>query len=396
MSSARCLNWSRPPPGRHPAAAAAVLRKQVSCIEHSSSSGSLTGLDSGSLLSSATGSTTTSTALHRPSTVNTLSNALVQQQQQQQQQQPPPADGCDHFCQFLVTGAIIHTNRFQNYHTYNQAHRGACGSGGSVTPLPGYQHQQPSLPQRRRPSSASAAGGAGGGVISVDPATTSPGDRARLGRRAILCKQLSLDQSILVAATAASSIASGMAAVANAGEGQGPDGSSIERGWGFGRKQGARIGTGNGMKSEMESGTKKGPKAGKDSRINIKIFLGQTVQQDSSDTGISDTEAPTPTATTTNTATAAASLQKSDSTPAMSSTTVRPSKSMGLQQWPVEERSEVAERDEGKEAKPACQSNTSTDVYTPHQRPGVPRVTNRVTGNRPLSESWLVLGTGFD
>ncbi|XP_050093492.1 uncharacterized protein DDB_G0271670 [Anopheles aquasalis] len=77
------------------------------------------------------------------------------------------------------------------------------------------------------------------------------------------------------------------------------------------------------MKCEMEPGCKKGPKAGKDSRINIKIFLGQTVQQDSSDTGISDTEAPTPattTTTTTSTATAAASLQKSDSTPAMSST----------------------------------------------------------------------------
>ncbi|XP_035786613.1 uncharacterized protein LOC118463831 isoform X2 [Anopheles albimanus] len=284
MSSARCLNWSRPPPGRHPstsstttAAAAAVLRKQVSCIERSPSGSLPLDAGQGSLLFSASGSNNT-TGGHRPTT----------------------------------------------------AHRGTSGSG-SVTPL-GYHHhqqqqQQPSASQRRRPASASAGGTAGGIAVSADPATTPASDptRTRPGRRAILCKQLSLDQSILVAATAASSIASGMAAVASAaGDGQ-PDGSAIgERGWGFGRKQPSRIGTGaGGMKSELEcASSKKGPKAGKDSRINIKIFLGQTVQQDSSDTGISDTEAPTPAATTStsSTATAAASLQKSDSTPAMSST----------------------------------------------------------------------------
>uniref|UniRef100_A0A182M289 Uncharacterized protein n=1 Tax=Anopheles culicifacies TaxID=139723 RepID=A0A182M289_9DIPT len=44
-----------------------------------------------------------------------------------------------------------------------------------------------------------------------------------------------------------------------------------------------------------DGNAKKGLKSNKDSRINIKIFLGQTVQQDSSDTGISDTEGATPT-----------------------------------------------------------------------------------------------------
>uniref|UniRef100_A0A182TCI9 Uncharacterized protein n=1 Tax=Anopheles maculatus TaxID=74869 RepID=A0A182TCI9_9DIPT len=171
MSSARCLNWSRPPPGRHPAA----LRKQLSCIEPSSPS----PLPGGGRSHSVTTSTSTS-----------------------------PAGDTTDFRHFLVTGAIIHSNRLQTYHTYNQAHRGASASllrSRPASTTVGEDGQDGGQQQRRRPSSASA-----GGLL------TAPDDRSsgvRAGPRAILCKQLSLDRSILVA----SSIASGMATVAAGG-----------------------------------------------------------------------------------------------------------------------------------------------------------------------------------
>ncbi|XP_058066319.1 mucin-19 [Anopheles bellator] len=277
MSSARCLNWSRPPPGRHP-----VLRKQVSCIEPS--------------VNTAGPTTTTATAV----TVT---------------------DGrrCDHFCQFLVTGAIIHKDRFQNYHTYHQAHRGGGSASSSAASIVGGQQQQ----RRARPASASSGGGGGGGGFSSPAPTGSDQERTRAANRRanLLCKQLSLDQSILVAATTTAAAAAGMAAVATA---TGPSVPSAEPpeagGWTFGRKPRAGVAASGGpLKSDMmDAGTvgKKGLKSGKDSRINIKIFLGQTVQQqDSSDTGVSDTEGPSivPPGRS-----GGLPLQKSDSTPAMS------------------------------------------------------------------------------
>uniref|UniRef100_A0A182NHV0 Uncharacterized protein n=1 Tax=Anopheles dirus TaxID=7168 RepID=A0A182NHV0_9DIPT len=250
MSSARCLNWSRPPPGRHPA----VLRKQLSCSEPSP-----TPPPGGGRSQSVTSAT---------------------------------GPGDTDFCHFLVTGAIIHANRLQTYHTYNQAHRGASASllrtRPSLDVADGGQQQQQQ--QRRRPASAS-------GLSTVDP------DRPtiRAGRRAILCKQLSLNRSILVAST----IASGMATVASGGPlplTVGSERDELGDGWGFSRKQQQQQQqrTGAGTRNDSEAAVKKGLKPSKDSRINIKIFLGQTVQQDSSDTGISDTEGttPTPTATT--------------------------------------------------------------------------------------------------
>uniref|UniRef100_A0A182WJ78 Uncharacterized protein n=1 Tax=Anopheles minimus TaxID=112268 RepID=A0A182WJ78_9DIPT len=223
MSSARCLNWSRPPPGRHPA----VLRKQLSCVEPPTSSPLPGGGRSQSVTSNRTDTD---------------------------------------FCHFLVTGAIIHSNRLQTYHTYNQAHRGASASL-LRSPRPASQEGE-----CRRPSSASA-----GGLLT---AATDERTAVRSGRRAILCKQLSLDRSILVA----SSIASGMATVASGG-------GTIP------------LAVGGTDRDELGDGSdgnaKKSLKSNKDSRINIKIFLGQTVQQDSSDTGISDTEGPTPTTVST-------------------------------------------------------------------------------------------------
>ncbi|XP_052896867.1 uncharacterized protein LOC128303829 [Anopheles moucheti] len=249
MSSARCLNWSRPPPGRHPAA----LRKQLSCVEPSSPS----PLPGGGRSQSVTSST------------------------------PSPARADTDFCHFLVTGAIIHSNRLQTYHTYNQAHRGASASLLRSRPsLPSGEDGVDGGQQRRRPASASASG-----------LLTTPGDErttGRPGRRAILCKQLSLDRSILVA----SSIASGMATVASGGGGTlalGADRDEVSGdGWAFNRKQQQQR-PGAGPRNDSDGNAKKGLKSNKDSRINIKIFLGQTVQQDSSDTGISDTEGATPT-----------------------------------------------------------------------------------------------------
>uniref|UniRef100_A0A182M3D6 Uncharacterized protein n=1 Tax=Anopheles culicifacies TaxID=139723 RepID=A0A182M3D6_9DIPT len=186
MSSARCLNWSRPPPGRHPAA----LRKQLSCVETSSPSPLPGGGRSQSVTSS------------RADT---------------------------DFCHFLVTGAIIHSNRLQTYHTYNQAHRGASASLLRSRPA-SHDGEERDGGQRRRPSSASAAGGL---------LTTATDERTavRTGRRAILCKQLSLDRSILVA----SSIASGMATVASGGGtiplAVGTDRDELGDGWAFNRKQ---------------------------------------------------------------------------------------------------------------------------------------------------------------
>ncbi|XP_052860741.1 uncharacterized protein LOC128267836 [Anopheles cruzii] len=290
MSSARCLNWSRPPPGRHP-----VLRKQVSCIEPS--------------VNTTTGPTTTAAA----ATAVTVTDGTTGRR-------------CDHFCQFLVTGAIIHTDRFQNYHTYNQAHRGGSGSVSSSAAAASIVH--PASGQQRRARPASASSGCGGGRSSFSgpaagshhpPSAGSDQERTRAANRRanLLCKQLSLDQSILVAATATTAAAAaGMAAVATATGATVPPAEPSEAGgWTFGRKPRA----GGPLKSDMmDAGTvgKKGLKSGKDARINIKIFLGQTVQQqDSSDTGVSDTEGPSAVPPG---GPGVLPLQKSDSTPAMS------------------------------------------------------------------------------
>uniref|UniRef100_A0A6E8WB34 Uncharacterized protein n=1 Tax=Anopheles coluzzii TaxID=1518534 RepID=A0A6E8WB34_ANOCL len=262
MSSARCLNWSRPPPGRHPAP---VLRKQLSCVDRPVSSPSPLAAPSAG----------------RPQSVTS-------------------ATADTDYCHFLVTGAIIHSNRLQTYHTYNQAHRGASASLVRTRPSPHVEASDGARQQQhRRPSSASSAGGCGGlsGTPAGDEDRTTVG---RAGRRAILCKQLSLDRSILVA----SSIASGMATVASGGtiplSGVGGDRDDLTGdGWAFARKQHQQQQqrqehrTGAGTRNDTDA--KKGLKSTKDSRINIKIFLGQTVQQDSSDTGISDTEGATPT-----------------------------------------------------------------------------------------------------
>ncbi|XP_041771387.1 uncharacterized protein LOC121593245 isoform X1 [Anopheles merus] len=261
MSSARCLNWSRPPPGRHPAP---VLRKQLSCADRPVSSPSPLAAPSAGRSQSVTS-----------------------------------AAADTDYCHFLVTGAIIHSNRLQTYHTYNQAHRGASASLVRTRPSPHVDASDGARQQQhRRPSSASASSAGGGlsGTLAGDEERPTVG---RAGRRAILCKQLSLDRSILVA----SSIASGMATVASGGtiplSGVGGDRDDLTGdGWAFARKQQQQQRqeqrTGAGTRNDTDA--KKSLKSTKDSRINIKIFLGQTVQQDSSDTGISDTEGTTPTA----------------------------------------------------------------------------------------------------
>nr|XP_049461165.1 uncharacterized protein LOC120961481 isoform X2 [Anopheles coluzzii] len=230
MSSARCLNWSRPPPGRHPAP---VLRKQLSCVDRPVSS-------------------------------------------------PSPL-------------AAPSAGRSQS------AHRGASASLVRTRPSPHVEASDGARQQQhRRPSSASASSAGGGGLSGTPAGDEERTTVGRAGRRAILCKQLSLDRSILVA----SSIASGMATVASGGtiplSGVGGDRDDLTGdGWAFARKQQQQQQqrqehrTGAGTRNDTD--TKKGLKSTKDSRINIKIFLGQTVQQDSSDTGISDTEGATPT-----------------------------------------------------------------------------------------------------
>uniref|UniRef100_A0A182ILU8 Uncharacterized protein n=1 Tax=Anopheles atroparvus TaxID=41427 RepID=A0A182ILU8_ANOAO len=273
MSSARCLNWSRPPPGRHPA-----LRKQVSCSEPSSSS-------------SSTSTTTFSppqVGLSSPVPSQLATQHSVSSIQAARLGRTASLPGPEDFChQFLVTGAIIHANRFQNYHTYDQARRG--GSASLVRPRIVSEAGRGDSGGRHRPASAS--------VGQRTPVGGLPAEQ----RRAVLCKQLSLDQSLLVQ----SSFTSGMATVASDGGGeQGVEaallvGEGERTGWnGFNRKQqrvGARIKNDGtelvGSKKALKPG---GGVGGKDSRINIKIFLGQTVQQDSSDTGVSDTEGTGP------------------------------------------------------------------------------------------------------
>lgn len=145
MSTSRYLNWSRPSPGRHP------LRKQMSCIESFSS-------NSGRSLS-----------------VNNLASV-------------PPDRSVD-FATFVTT-AIIHTNRFQNYHTYHQAHRGTAffGSGGSG--IPHHPNGQPVTTLRARPASATTSASSRPASSSAMPRRVNAPES-----RKVLAKQLSLDQS---------------------------------------------------------------------------------------------------------------------------------------------------------------------------------------------------------
>lgn len=157
MSTSRYLNWSRPSPGRHH-----PLRKQISCFESFSGGGG------------------------RSLSVNNLASVS--------------ADKSVDFATF-VTAATIHKNRFQNYHTYHQAHHrgtiiGADGTGGSGSSTLVSDGGPPRATPRRRPASAH--------TTTSSPSSRTPSSSVLSGLsmakkvnthegRKVLTKQLSLD-----------------------------------------------------------------------------------------------------------------------------------------------------------------------------------------------------------
>ncbi|EDS41067.1 conserved hypothetical protein [Culex quinquefasciatus] len=206
------------------------LRKQMSCIESFSGGGS-TG---------------------RSLSVSNLSTV--------------GAGGGADFATF-VTAAIIHTNRFQQQ---------------------SYQ-DPPKATLSRRPASATTSS-------ARHASTSSATTMAKRLNNKVLTKQLSLDHHSPAAGhawtTAAPATASRTALSTGAGLSAGQ-----EVGQGHQNNPKSCVvkkrPPGLSVKNDAEPNehTKKVLKQAKDSRINIKIFLGQTVQQqDSSDNGVSDTE----------------------------------------------------------------------------------------------------------
>ncbi|XP_065084665.1 protein hunchback-like [Ochlerotatus camptorhynchus] len=259
MSTSRYLNWSRPSPGRHH-----PLRKQISCFESFSGGG-------------------------RSLSVNNLASVS--------------ADKSVDFATF-VTAATIHKNRFQNYHTYHQAHhRGTIitadtGTGGSGSSTLVSDGGPPRATPRRRPASAHMTSSSSSSPSSSVLSGLTMAKKVNTHEsRKVLTKQLSLDHPGALgpaaghAWTTAASRAPSIGGTSSVGvDHHGADpvqspkvcaSSGIKK-----RPPGLSV------KNDIESSEhiKKALKQGKDSRINIKIFLGQTVQQDSSDTGHSDTE----------------------------------------------------------------------------------------------------------
>ncbi|EAT35813.1 AAEL012048-PA [Aedes aegypti] len=247
MSTSRYLNWSRPSPGRHH-----PLRKQVSCFESFSGGG-------------------------RSLSVNNLATSVS-------------TDKSADFATF-VTAAIIHKNRFQSYNTYHQAHSRdpVIISGGTSTTLG--SDGPPRATPRRRPASAHTSSSS-----SMLSGTSAMARKLNAHEsRKVLTKQLSLDHPNVgggpPAGHAWTTTASRTASVC----GPSPVGFD-DQSHGVSKTCGSsgikKRPPGAGVKNDAEPNEhiKKALKQGKDSRINIKIFLGQSVQQDSSDTGHSDTE----------------------------------------------------------------------------------------------------------
>lgn len=156
MSTSRYLNWSRPSPGRHH-----PLRKQISCLESFSGGG-------------------------RSLSVNNLASVS--------------ADKSADFATF-VTAATIHKNRFQNYHTYHQAHhRGTIittadtGTGGSGSSTLVSDGGPPRATPRRRPASAHTTSSSSlSPSSSVLSGSTMAKKVSTHESRKVLTKQLSLD-----------------------------------------------------------------------------------------------------------------------------------------------------------------------------------------------------------
>ncbi|XP_053687016.1 uncharacterized protein LOC128736556 [Sabethes cyaneus] len=264
MSTSRYLNWSRPSPGRHP------LRKQMSCFESFSGGRSLS--------------------------VNNLTSS---------------ANKSVDFATF-VTAAIIHTNRFQNYPAYQQQNLSRRGSASIE--IVEDNESSPSGKVNRRPASAHT-------TTSSSSGSTRSGSSSAMARRVnegrkVFAKQLSLDSPMLngkgpaaghawttdSTSSRASSLSGGgggstspsSASKQPANQEQSSSGGSTTSGI---KKRPSGVGAKN---EQTDERNKKALLQDKDARINIKIFLGQTIQQDSSDNGVSDTECSVLQATDTN------------------------------------------------------------------------------------------------
>lgn len=169
----------------------------------------------------------------------------------------------------FVTAAIIHTNRFQQQQSFLQSAEGP-----------------PKATLSRRPASATTASARHGS------ATASAMAAKRLNNK-VLTKQLSLDQHHAPGhawtTSAPNKVANGLPAgqegASQAGQIQNPKASAAVV-----KKRPPGLSVKN--DPEPNEHTKKALKQAKDSRINIKIFLGQPAvqHQDSSDNGVSDTE----------------------------------------------------------------------------------------------------------
>ncbi|XP_062549493.1 myb-like protein I isoform X2 [Armigeres subalbatus] len=172
------------------------------------------------------------------------------------------------------------------------------GTDGSGTSTTLGSDGPPRATPRRRPASAhtssSLSTSRSRASVLSGPSTMARKVSAHEGRK-VLTKQLSLDHPNVASgppaghawATPASRTASvcGSGPVAVEDQYHGPAKTCASSGI-------KKRPTGLSVKNDAEpiESIKKALKQGKDSRINIKIFLGQSVQQDSSDTGHSDTE----------------------------------------------------------------------------------------------------------
>ncbi|XP_055626851.1 uncharacterized protein LOC129768927 isoform X2 [Toxorhynchites rutilus septentrionalis] len=182
------------------------------------------------------------------------------------------------------------------------AHRGTAffgNDGGGIQPL---SNGQPVATLRARPASATVRSSSASSSSSSSSFAASSNAMAKrvnaVGNGKVLAKQLSLDQQSSTArqgpeaghawmtTTNAPSVSCGQTVVTRGSDqcSENPKINGI-------KKRPPGIGVKN--DPEPNEHTKKVLKQGKDARINIKIFLGETVQQDSSDTGVSDTESST-------------------------------------------------------------------------------------------------------
>ncbi|XP_055529493.1 nucleolar and coiled-body phosphoprotein 1 isoform X2 [Wyeomyia smithii] len=160
----------------------------------------------------------------------------------------------------------------------------------------------PSDKVNRRPASAHTTTSSSSGS-SRSSSSSAMARRSHEGRK-VFAKQLSLDSPMLSGGTGPAaghawttdSPSSRTSTLSGGGSSTTPSGTQKQQGERQQNHNGSTSGikkrpSGVGVKDDpADERNKKALLQDKDARINIKIFLGQTIQQDSSDNGVSDTE----------------------------------------------------------------------------------------------------------